>query len=215
MAKCAWRFKSKFVIYCGMESSLFVVLAIGYAAMMSLPFCFFRRDGRRNTVMWWVTASPFAVGFASAAVTRFVTTETLAAPWRQMLTGVPLLDFGRSFSTIGATLAGIGSVSLIAATVASHRVPIALWHQPNDAPVSIVTHGPYSRVRHPFYAAFIVLLLATVLACRSALAGFAFVYGSLVLNFTAAREERKLGASAFGDEYRSYIARTRRFIPRL
>jgi protein-S-isoprenylcysteine O-methyltransferase Ste14 len=35
------------------------------------------------------------------------------------------------------------------------------------------------------------------------------------LHYTARKEERKLSRSEFGDEYRSYLARTGCFLPRL
>jgi protein-S-isoprenylcysteine O-methyltransferase Ste14 len=41
------------------------------------------------------------------------------------------------------------------------------------------------------------------------------VYGLLALNFTAAREERRLRASEFGQEYLAYMQRTGRFWPKL
>jgi protein-S-isoprenylcysteine O-methyltransferase Ste14 len=34
-----------------------------------------------------------------------------------------------------------------------------------------------------------------------------------MLNYTAAREERRLLASAFGEQYRAYVFRSGRFLP--
>jgi protein-S-isoprenylcysteine O-methyltransferase Ste14 len=108
-----------------------------------------------------------------------------------------------------------GSIALIAFTLGTHRIPIALWHQENDAPRHIVTWGAYSRVRHPFYASFLVCLVGTVLALPHAGTIATLAYAIVALNLTAAREEKRLAASQFGEEYRQYMGRTGRFWPRL
>ena len=41
------------------------------------------------------------------------------------------------------------------------------------------------------------------------------VYGFVILNFTAAGEEKRLSASTFGDEYLEFCAHVPRWIPRL
>ncbi|HEY2981604.1 MAG TPA: hypothetical protein VGJ22_10515, partial [Anaerolineales bacterium] len=68
---------------------------------------------------------------------------------------------------------------------------------------------------HPFYTAFLLALLAALLLCPSLGTLATMVYGLLALNFTAAREERRLRASEFGQEYLAYMQRTGRFWPKL
>ena len=97
----------------------------------------------------------------------------------------------------------------IAVTTKANRSAIM-----QDAPRQLVTWGAYKYVRHPFYASF---LLAYAGACllypHPAVLAFC-AYSAAVLNLTAAKEERRLAASEFGDEYRAYMARTGRFFPR-
>ena len=69
-------------------------------------------------------------------------------------------------------------------------------------------------MRHPFYASF---LLAFAAACallpHPAILALA-LYTFVILSVTAAREEKRLGESEFGAEYRAYLTRTGRFFPR-
>jgi protein-S-isoprenylcysteine O-methyltransferase Ste14 len=116
--------------------------------------------------------------------------------------------------SVAAVLAGC-SVALLFLRLGTHRVPLALWHQENDAPASIVTHGAYARIRHPFYAAFLLAFVAAVALFPHLGTVLPLCYAAIRLNATAAREERRLAASEFGDAYREYLARTGRFLPAL
>ena len=82
-----------------------------------------------------------------------------------------------------------------------------------DTPESLVTGGPYARLRHPFYLAYLLMFLAAALIAPGAGTIGALAYAAVVLNHTAAREERLLCASDLGDQYRAYAARTGRFLP--
>jgi steroid 5-alpha reductase family enzyme len=182
---------------------------LGYGVMYALPYLFFQRKGGlgRFNLRWWLTASPFAAGPIALALdwAGRLPTHQLAAPTSDLayaldLAAVPLLA---------------ASIALVAATVATHKVPLALWHQDQDAPASIVTYGPYRLVRHPFYVSFILLLTGTAMLTREAIGLGALLSGITVLGWTARREEKRLLASDFGDEYAAYLARTGRFVPRL
>jgi protein-S-isoprenylcysteine O-methyltransferase Ste14 len=79
----------------------------------------------------------------------------------------------------------------------------------------LVTAGPYARVRHPMYTAFLLLALglafttANVLVAALNLGAVAFV-----MIVRTPREERML-FDAHGDAWGAYAARTGRFVPRL
>ncbi len=78
---------------------------------------------------------------------------------------------------------------------------------------TLVTHGPYRWVRHPFYDCAALLVLAISLMAAN---WFMFVIGAVVLALLVARtrtEEAKLLAR-FGDAYRTYMQGTGRFVPR-
>lgn len=79
---------------------------------------------------------------------------------------------------------------------------------------TLVTGGPYRGVRHPFYVAVALSVLANALAAAN---WFIFLSGVSVLALLVIRtrrEEEKL-AARFGDEYRTYAERTGRFFPRI
>lgn len=183
-------------------SLLLALLDLSFVAL--LPWIFFRRDGKLNA-RWFATALPFMLGIALLAGALAGRIE----PW-----GPADARAALAMELLSVVLCA-GSIALMAFTLGTHRIPIALWHQENDAPRHIVTWGAYRRVRHPFYASFLVGLLGTLLALPHPLTALALVYSLVALNVTAAREERRLAASEHGEEYKQYMARTGRFWPRL
>ena len=79
---------------------------------------------------------------------------------------------------------------------------------------TLVTNGPYRWVRHPLYTLAVLLGVANSLAAAN---WFFFVAGCFVFLLLAIRtrkEEENLLAR-FGDDYRNYMQRTGRFVPRL
>ena len=77
----------------------------------------------------------------------------------------------------------------------------------------IVRSGPYRYVRHPGYAADILMWLGAGLAARSALA-LAFIAVVILSAYRAriAAEERML-VSAFGDDYGDWMRHSWRLVP--
>lgn len=166
----------------------------------ALPRAFFRRGSLNAN--WWLTAAPFAgAGFALL----------LAVP-SAVAAGAELLP---ALFAVGAIALACGSIALIAFTLGTHREPVSLWHQQDDTPHQLVRHGAYARVRHPFYAAFLLALMACVLAAPGPLTVVAFASAAFLLRRTAQREEARLLASGFGAEYAAYMTHTGRFTPRL
>ena len=79
---------------------------------------------------------------------------------------------------------------------------------------TLVTKGPYRWVRHPFYDAVALSVVATSMAAAN---WFLLLVGGLVFMLMIVRtrmEEEKL-LSRFGDSYRAYVERTGRFVPRI
>jgi protein-S-isoprenylcysteine O-methyltransferase Ste14 len=186
-------------------TALYILSLIGFFLMFSLPRLFFRGDGTKN-LRWWLTGAPFGLAANGIWLTWAGISPQLA----------PASVAGTVADIVGMLLT-VGAIALIAATMATHRVPLALWHQEGDqnAPVHIVTYGPYGWVRHPFYASFILLLVGAVLIARDAVTLAALPLGLLSLDWTARTEEKKLLASSLGGEYGAYRERTGRFVPRL
>lgn len=79
----------------------------------------------------------------------------------------------------------------------------------------LIQHGPYRRVRHPMYTAFLVMLVGMLLLTSNwFLGGGGLGFVLLLMAVRTPREERML-LRHFGDEYRTYMARTGRYLPRL
>jgi protein-S-isoprenylcysteine O-methyltransferase Ste14 len=79
---------------------------------------------------------------------------------------------------------------------------------------TLVTHGPYRWVRHPFYDCAALLIVASSLVVSN---WFLLLTGGLVVVLLVVRtrtEEERLLAR-FGDTYRRYAERTGRFLPNL
>jgi len=79
---------------------------------------------------------------------------------------------------------------------------------------TLVMTGPYRWVRHPFYVAFALAILANSLVTAN---WFILAAGSaalLLLVLRTRKEEEKL-IERFGDEYRRYMESTGRFWPRM
>jgi protein-S-isoprenylcysteine O-methyltransferase Ste14 len=175
-----------------------------FIAIGLLPILFFRRDGQVN-FRWLATGAPFFVVPAALILGQAGLFEPAYQALGEILTVMELL----------AVLLCVSSIALIAMTVGSHRIPLALWHQSNDAPVELVTWGPYKRIRHPFYTSFLLAFAAAVLTFPHVITVGCLIYGTVVLTIAARREERRLANSGFGDKYREYMAGAGRFFPRL
>lgn len=78
----------------------------------------------------------------------------------------------------------------------------------------LVTHGPYRWVRHPLYTAGSTIFLSFGLIADNWLI---ILLGVLVFVVMAARTPREEASliEKFGEEYRAYMKRTGRFLPRL
>jgi protein-S-isoprenylcysteine O-methyltransferase Ste14 len=178
--------------------ALFVHL-LALAAIGILPFGFFRRGAHH--ARWWLTALPFVTCGAALVLGG----AGVLDPW---------LDGALAELLVLVSVGGsVGAVGLIGVTAGVHRVPLHLWHQDGDDPVEIVDWGPYGAIRHPFYAAFLLILVSSAVCFPHPLTAFAALYGAAALNATAAGEERRLLGSRFGDQYAAYLQRTRRFVP--
>ena len=79
---------------------------------------------------------------------------------------------------------------------------------------TLVTRGPYQWVRHPFYDAVAMFVIANGLLTAN---WFVFLTGSLAFALIVARtrrEEENL-LRRFGDSYADYMRRSGRFLPRI
>jgi protein-S-isoprenylcysteine O-methyltransferase Ste14 len=137
-----------------MNHSGLMLALLNFGFIGSLPRVFFK-DGRL-TLEWWYTATPLLLCplFLIATAAGWIPLLGAPVPWSEVL-------------GLAAVVLNAGSIALVAFTLGTHRVRIALWHQAADAPVELVTYGAYARIRHPFYAAFLLALLGALLLAPS------------------------------------------------
>jgi protein-S-isoprenylcysteine O-methyltransferase Ste14 len=79
---------------------------------------------------------------------------------------------------------------------------------------TLVTTGPYRWIRHPFYTSAALMIPASFLLAAN---WFFLAIGVTVFRLLAirTRKEEEHLIARFGDDYRNYMQRTGRFLPRL
>lgn len=82
------------------------------------------------------------------------------------------------------------------------------------ASATLVTHGPYRWVRHPFYVTAALLMGSVTLLSANVLIGVSSLLVLALLAIRTPKEEQRL-IDRFGPSYRDYMARTGRFFPRV
>lgn len=80
---------------------------------------------------------------------------------------------------------------------------------------TLITSGPYQYIRHPIYTAFVLILGSTLLISANWFIGLAWL-GMTVLEVASRISfEESLMLEYFGDQYREYMKKTGRLLPRL
>jgi len=127
-----------------------------------------------------------------------------------------------NFSFNGAEFLQVASVPIILfGAVLAAWSSKTLGQQASDTPIvrekhNLITTGPYSRIRHPGYTARMIidwgifLLFFNALQFICLLAWIGLAYKKAVLE-----EELLSSEKGFGQEYKDYMLKTGRFLPRL
>lgn len=79
---------------------------------------------------------------------------------------------------------------------------------------TLVTHGPYRWVRHPFYVTAALLMSSVTVLTANWLIGLTSLIVLVLLAVRTPKEEEML-IERFGDQYSDYLTKTGRFVPRL
>lgn len=95
----------------------------------------------------------------------------------------------------------------------SGRRNLSLAFSPNCSP-RLVTEGPYSLVRHPFYTSYIIYWAGNALAATSILT-IAAVVILTVIYFYASRREDAFLAERFAGEFAQWRSNTGAFFPKV
>ena len=79
----------------------------------------------------------------------------------------------------------------------------------------LCTSGPYRWVRHPMYMVLYMLSIAWLIASASWLVGLFWLTVQTIIIAPRIHKEEAVLIEHFGDEYRAYMLKTGRFLPRL
>lgn len=112
-----------------------------------------------------------------------------------------------------------GVVLGIAADVLAYWVFSSLGYNVTPTVVTrknatLVTHGPYRYVRHPLYLMGLISYAGFALLSENALIALLALVTFILLNVRLPKEEARL-VERFGDDYRAYMRRTGRFLPKI
>jgi protein-S-isoprenylcysteine O-methyltransferase Ste14 len=156
-----------------------------------------RRDRVRDTILMMISfAGLFAIPFTYAMTGQPKFAAYPFHPWQAWLGVLVLIGAMALFRRTHRDLGRAWSVTL----------EIRREHR-------LVTHGIYARLRHPMYAAFWLWALSQALLLPNWIAGMSGLVGFGTLFFGRVGQEERMMLETFGEEYRAYMARTKRIIP--
>lgn len=81
------------------------------------------------------------------------------------------------------------------------------------AKATLVTNGPYRWVRHPFYVTAAILMASVTVLTANWFIGISSLAVLALLAVRTPKEEQML-IERFGQDYRDYMAKTGRFVPK-
>jgi protein-S-isoprenylcysteine O-methyltransferase Ste14 len=77
----------------------------------------------------------------------------------------------------------------------------------------LITHDVYQCIRHPMYSALFLYSLGQVLVLPNWIAGPSYLVTFGILFAFRIRDEERMMLEEFGDEYATYMAKTKRLVP--
>ena len=124
--------------------------------------------------------------------------------WGHTLIG----SYGHLGMIVGAALGVIGLILILAGWRTIYK---AYWSK-DRGEGALVTGGIYRYIRHPQYTGLMLLSLGMILDWAT-LPTLILLPVMAVVYYRLARREENDMIAEFGDEYRAYMLKTRRFIP--
>ena len=199
---------------------LWLLVAFNSAIFIMFAFSFFKPQTARD----WRTFSAFAAFVVAlfAEMYGFPLTIYLLSGWLQ--TRYPNLDLlAHNSGHLWATLLGekgdphfglLHIASYIFLAGGFYLLSTAwsvLYHAQRRG--RLATSGPYGRIRHPQYVAFVLILVGFLLQWPTLLTLLMFPILLLMYGRLAVTEEAEMRLR-FGEEFERYALRTPRFVPR-
>lgn len=198
---------------------LWTLVVLNSAVFLMFAFSFFKPQTARD----WRTFGAFAAFVVALFVEMygFPLTLYLMAGWLQ--TRYPQLDImahnsGHLWSTLlgekGDPHWGVLHILSNLSIVIGFYLLAKSWHVLYHAQRrhGLATAGPYARIRHPQYVAFVLILLGFLLQWPTLLTLLMFPVLLVMYARLAVNEEREMQRE-FGAAYDQYAARTPRFVP--
>lgn len=138
----------------------------------------------------------FAISFVVGLIAHFFSYDHWALAWPFRLLGLGIVVGGISIAIWGQNVMRAAGTNV----------------RPDMPAIVIVSDGPFAFTRNPLYLSVIFIFIGAGLLLASPVFLAVIVPMALVVNFgVVVREERYLEAK-FGDAYRAYKARVRRWI---
>lgn len=109
---------------------------------------------------------------------------------------------------LGLGVAGILLMIWSAKALSDHQTTIL----PHRGASALVTTGPYRRFRNPIYLGDVLLMLGLAEVTKNVWLVIAAVFFALFVTKLAIEPEEKHLEAKFGDDWRAYVARSRRWI---
>lgn len=200
---------------------LWMLVILNSAIFLMFAFSFFKPQTGRD----WRTFGAFAAFVVALFVEMygFPLTIYLLSGWLQ--TRFPGLDLishnsGHLWSTLlgekGDPHFGVPHIASYLFLGLGFYLLSAAWNVLYQAQRAnrLATTGPYARVRHPQYIAFVMILLSFLLQWPTLLTLVMFPILVAMYGHLAVTEEREM-RERFRAEFDAYAARTPRFVPAL
>jgi len=111
---------------------------------------------------------------------------------------------------LGVTLCVLAIVSLIVIGLMFHRHKTSI--KPWEPTTMVMSHGPYAYSRNPIYVGFCFIAIGIGLAQNSLWITLSFIPAVFIVFHTAIAREEKYLEKKFGEEYRRYKEKVRRWL---
>jgi protein-S-isoprenylcysteine O-methyltransferase Ste14 len=162
-----------------------------------------RLDRRQEGWLILLSLRPLAVAFMAGLIVFLVKPSAMA--WASFT-----LPNWLRWTGVGLAAAASGLIIWTFHTLGHNLTDTVVTRR--DA--TLITDGPYRWVRHPFYLAFAIAVIANALITANAFLAIAGIAAFLVIVCRTSIEEKKL-VERFGADYLDYMRRTGRFLPRI